>query len=59
MASLTPDQVRAIIEPKLMDGETLHHLPNPKATWPYVWELRIGRRSHGFSTTAALLAAFE
>ena len=59
MNTPTPDQVRAIVQPLLKQGETLHHLPNPEAAWPYVWELRIGRRSFGFSSTAALLAAFE
>ena len=59
MSTPTPEQVRAIVEPQLMEGETLHHLPNPEAAWPYVWELRHGRQSHGFSSTAALLAAFE
>ena len=59
MNTPTPEQVRALIEPQLMEGETLHHLPNPEAAWPYVWELRHGRQSYGFSSTAALLAAFE
>ena len=40
MNTPTPEQVRALIEPQLMEGETLHHLPNPEAAWPYVWALR-------------------
>ena len=59
MADFTPDQVRLIIEPQLRDNETLVHLPNPNSSWPYVWELRMGRRSYGFSTTASLLEAFS
>jgi hypothetical protein len=59
MTTPTPDQVRAIVQPLLREGETLHHLPNPEAPWPYAWEIRQGRESYGFSSTASLLAVFE
>ena len=58
MTTPTPEQVRAIITPLLHEGETLHHRPNPESSWPYVWEVRNGRFSHGFSTTSSLLEAF-
>ena len=59
MTTPTPEQVRAIITPLLHEGETLHHRPNPESSWPYVWEVRNGRLSHGFSTTSSLLEAFK
>jgi hypothetical protein len=59
MTTPTPDQVRAIVLPLLREGETLHHLPNPQASWPYVWEIRHGREFYGFSSTASLLSVFE
>lgn len=54
----TPEEVRKAIEPCLEEGMTLHHLPNPDAHWSYVWEIRNGRFSYGFSTTQSLLDEF-